>query len=940
MSKRLSWLKSRKSFILIASFLVMAKAKAFFVAIPFVYWAVAGLVTALTAVSVLWGNEASNQGKNGLTIESAIDNKFPTPNLNTQQILRDPELPTGIRYVHPDQPIAQNTITPDRNPGPSFTTYRTKEECNRAIESELQDKLLKAAQMAPPVMVSELVARFKVPLTQPSAPFNAVIASAKNNQDPYLVVNGVSIAKIEPVFDDFVTMTLSASMPKAAAEAAVKQLMSSGYFEMVEANAGRVQESAASKSYSESAEPLNLWHLAGPDSIRKTLSWKPSYSNSEDMAKYGALYAGANILNIWEKRLLGDPEKPSVIAVIEPDGVYRQPNSKMPDPLLGYNFAKDGDYVRDSISYKNNSYPDDVREKLKVATEKIRKERSSYYHCPHCSTNGSFDGRGPDGGDYDRYPVDTSVAKTMKEFLSGPWFGEESHGQTVASIISRFSNADAEAPGVSHNVHEKTELNKSESPRSNVKILPVKIGNGVADAVAIANAILWSAGVPLASALPNLDPARVLNLSFGILGKQTCPTVVQAAINKVIKEKNAVVVVSAGNDEVRKIVNVHSYPSNCENVIRVAASSPHAIPDLASYSNVFADTTIAAPGGGVVCVADDKGGSRIMPIGISVLAQRNGVARETEPILDYVIGTSYATPIMSGVIEMMLRVAPTLTTADIEKILRKTAYDFESNTQCGPGGLLVKICGSMGRLNAEAAVLSAYAFEAMQPRNVEPKCDLSSSLVQGQKRLLNASSSCAQPPTATTSPFAPVKGAPSAPPSPPKPTTPTTPTASQVAKEIGLMSAAQIGALQPAQLKALSADQVVKHYSALTWAHARSLSYAQLMKMPVPAMKQLLAMMTADELTSYGLSISGAQVTALPKEQLVGVWPPALVARHIGSMSRAQIGVLQPAQLTKLSADQVKKHYSPLSWSALASLNKNQTATLTAQQRAQIGLRK
>jgi serine protease len=146
-------------------------------------------------------------------------------------------------------------------------------------------------------------------------------------------------------------------------------------------------------------------------------------------------------------------------------------------------------------------------------------------------------------------------------------------------------------------------------------------------------AIRWAAGLPVDGVPLNSTPARVLNLSLG--GEGPCSPSEQDAINAAVAT-GAIVVVAAGNggndligDDLDVVTNS---PANCDNVITVTATTESG--QRASFSNYGSKVTIAAP----------------------------GVAIRTTTVngYSYSSGTSFSTPILSGIISLMLSVNPTL----------------------------------------------------------------------------------------------------------------------------------------------------------------------------------------------------------------------------------------------------------------------------------------
>ena len=197
------------------------------------------------------------------------------------------------------------------------------------------------------------------------------------------------------------------------------------------------------------------------------------------------------------------------------------------------------------------------------------------------------------------------------------------------------------------------------------KVLPLRVlgrcGGYTSD---IADAIIWAAGGAVAGVPANPNPAKVINMSLG--GDGLCDATTQAAINNA-RARGAVVVVAAGNDNAD--ANTTS-PANCRGVIAVAATGKSG--GKASYSNFGSNVTLAAPGG-------DRDAA--------ILSTLN--AGTTTPGADSYaayMGTSMATPVVSGVVALMFSVNQNLTPDQIAEMLKSSARAFPATcTKCGVG---------------------------------------------------------------------------------------------------------------------------------------------------------------------------------------------------------------------------------------------------------------
>lgn len=250
--------------------------------------------------------------------------------------------------------------------------------------------------------------------------------------------------------------------------------------------------------------------------------------------------------------------------------------------------------------------------------------------------------------DADAYDPGDAVAANYC-FRGDPASPSSWHGTHVAGIVAAVGQNATGVAGVAYGA----------------RVLPLralgKCGGYTSD---IADAIVWAAGGTIAGVPANPNPARVINLSLG--GGGACDNTTQAAIDRV-RSLGAVVVVAAGNES----SNVStSSPANCRGVVAVAATGPGG--GRASYSNFGTGVTLAAPGG-------DAGG------GILSTLNSGSTVPASDSYAAY-MGTSMATPAVSGVVALMLSANPGLTPDNVTSILQSTARAFPAScSQCGAG---------------------------------------------------------------------------------------------------------------------------------------------------------------------------------------------------------------------------------------------------------------
>jgi serine protease len=214
------------------------------------------------------------------------------------------------------------------------------------------------------------------------------------------------------------------------------------------------------------------------------------------------------------------------------------------------------------------------------------------------------------------------------------------------------------------------------------KILPVRVlgkcGGTFDD---IAAGVAWAAGLAVQGAPANPNPAKVVNLSLGGFG--SCPAALQEFVDDALAQGTAVVAAAGNESDDASFFS----PANCSGVITVGALGRTG--DRSSFSNFGLRVDISAPGGDV-----DADGQ--------ILSTH--AAGDTVPgdfSYDLGVGTSFAAPLVSGTLSLMLGRNPNLTVGQALSLLQGSALDFQLNTTCSFGGF----CG-IGALNAAGAMAS------------------------------------------------------------------------------------------------------------------------------------------------------------------------------------------------------------------------------------------
>jgi thermitase len=204
-------------------------------------------------------------------------------------------------------------------------------------------------------------------------------------------------------------------------------------------------------------------------------------------------------------------------------------------------------------------------------------------------------------------------------------------------------------------------------------ILPVKVlgADGSGTYSGIANGITWSAD----------RGARIINLSLG--GTSSSRTL-QDAVNYAWNKKSVIIAAAGNNGN-----NTAFYPAACKNVVAVSATTSS--DTRPSWSNYGSYVDLSAPGENILTLQ-----------GSSSYASWNG--------------TSFSSPITSGVAALMAAANPALSNASIVDLLLKNCDDI------GAAGYDVYF--GNGRVNANRAVAAALA--TVQADTTAPTLTISS----------------------------------------------------------------------------------------------------------------------------------------------------------------------------------------------------------------------
>ena len=265
------------------------------------------------------------------------------------------------------------------------------------------------------------------------------------------------------------------------------------------------------------------------------------------------------------------------------------------------------------------------------------------------------------------------------------------HGTSTASLIAAATNT-TPAAGMS-------------GTAPGVRLLPVRVlGKCFGSDADIIAAMRWAAGIPVDGVPANPHPAKVINMSLG--GDGACTAAYQTVIDE-LTARGVTVVAAAGNSAGGAV----SEPANCRDVIGVLALR-HAGTKV-GFSDLGSEIGIAAPGGN--CINITEGSACLYPIVVATNSGNTGpLASSWTDSFDFSVGTSFSSPLVAGVVALMLSRQPALTAAQVRLALQGSARPFPtSGADNGTDTLSVRRCNEPNRFSGTSRDLQCYCVTGL-----------------------------------------------------------------------------------------------------------------------------------------------------------------------------------------------------------------------------------
>jgi len=310
-----------------------------------------------------------------------------------------------------------------------------------------------------------------------------------------------------------------------------------------------------------------------------------------------------------------------------------------------------------------------------------------------------------DGDGWDPDPSDPGDWISTSDLSNALFSGDQTtastwHGTRVVGVYGALTNNDTGVAGMSWGAW----------------ILPVRaLGKGGGYDSDILTGLQWAAGLSVSGVPDNPYPADIINLSLG--GSGACPSDYQSVLTQVTATLGVLVVAAAGNGGTPGAAAPVGAPANCSLLVPgvIGVAGLRNVGTKVGYSSFGAEVGVSAPAGN--CIQSSGDCLRSIDTTTNLGQTVPGAGSYTNENLVN-LGTSFATPIVSGIAALMRSVNANLTPAQLVTRLEASATAFPANTgglpvcpsndptsgecACPPSGQ----CGS-GMVNAHSAVLAA-----------------------------------------------------------------------------------------------------------------------------------------------------------------------------------------------------------------------------------------
>jgi serine protease len=287
------------------------------------------------------------------------------------------------------------------------------------------------------------------------------------------------------------------------------------------------------------------------------------------------------------------------------------------------------------------------------------------------------DGRDPDASDPGNWVTAIEANDRSSEFYhctvqdpsTGRYIAENSswHGTMTSSLIGALTNNGIGMASVS----------------PNARILPVRVlgkcGGFDSDILA---GMRWAAGLDVPRLPPNINRARVINMSLGAEGP--CDLSYQSVVDDIIAA-GTTLVIAAGNTA----GHMAQSPANCRGVIAVAALRH--VGNKVGFSDLGPAVAISAPGGN--CVNTEANSACLYPILAAVNTGSTTPASSSyTDSYKISVGTSFSAPLVAGTAALMLSANPSLSPWQVRQLIQATARAFPTTGGDNGDGSIVPQC--------------------------------------------------------------------------------------------------------------------------------------------------------------------------------------------------------------------------------------------------------